>query len=184
MTLLASRQSLIWFALIVAYGTLIPIRGGDAWRWLVGLRSTPIAAAWVCHSLFGGLTAGYCQSICFDLATWLLCASRLAIYGSHRIDVLRKEVLEARTLGQYRLKRLLGAGGMGEVYLAEHLLLRRPCAIKLIRRDRAGDAESLRRFEREVQATATLTHANTVQVYDTGTPMMARSTTPWSTSRG
>ena len=133
-----------------------------------GLAVTPIVAAWVCNSLFGGVEGRLLSIYLFDLATWMLCASGLAIYGSHRIDVLRKEALEARTLGQYRLKRLLGAGGMGEVYLAEHLLLRRPCAIKLIRRDRAGDAESLRRFEREVQATATLTHANTVQVYDYG----------------
>jgi serine/threonine-protein kinase len=57
---------------------------------------------------------------------------------------------------------------MGEVYLAEHILLRRPCAIKLIRPDRAGDTQHLRRFEREVKATATLTHPNTVQVYDYG----------------
>jgi len=57
---------------------------------------------------------------------------------------------------------------MGEVYLAEHILLRRPCAIKLIRPDRAGDAQHLRRFEREVKATATLSHPNTVQVYDYG----------------
>jgi serine/threonine-protein kinase len=57
---------------------------------------------------------------------------------------------------------------MGEVHLAEHVLLRRPCAIKLIRPDRAGDPLHLRRFEREVKATATLSHPNTVQVYDYG----------------
>ena len=44
----------------------------------------------------------------------------------------------------------------------------RPCALKLIRPDRAGDPKNLRRFEREVQATATLTHPNTIQIYDYG----------------
>src|SRR5262249_36675213 len=55
-----------------------------------------------------------------------------------------------------------------EVYLAQHVLLRRPCALKLIRPERAVDSKNLRRFEREVQATAMLTHPNTVQVYDYG----------------
>src|SRR2546423_13799642 len=57
---------------------------------------------------------------------------------------------------------------MGEVYLAEHWLLRRPCAVKLIRPERAGDPQTLRRFEREVRATAALTHPNTVEIYDYG----------------
>src|SRR5260370_3348455 len=57
---------------------------------------------------------------------------------------------------------------MGEVYLGEHVLLRRACAIKLIRPDQAGDPTNLSRFEREVQAMATLTHWNTVEIYDYG----------------
>lgn len=73
-----------------------------------------------------------------------------------------------RRFGQYRLKRKLGAGGMGEVYEAEHLLLRRPCAIKLIRPPDDAHPTALARFEREVRATAKLTHWNTVQVYDYG----------------
>src|SRR5262249_56046941 len=70
--------------------------------------------------------------------------------------------------GQDELKQKLGAGGMGEVFLGEHMLLRRRCAIKLIRPDQAGDPTNLTRFEREVQAMATLTHLNTVEVYDYG----------------
>lgn len=57
---------------------------------------------------------------------------------------------------------------MGDVYLAEHLLLKRPCAIKVIRADRAGDPTALARFEREVRATAKLTHWNTVEIFDYG----------------
>jgi serine/threonine-protein kinase len=57
---------------------------------------------------------------------------------------------------------------MGEVYLAEHVLLRRPCALKLIRPELAGDERALHLFEREVRATAGLTHPNTVEIYDYG----------------
>jgi hypothetical protein len=89
-------------------------------------------------------------------------------YGARTISRLRRQFAEARQLGQYRLGRLLGAGGMGEVYLAEHLLLKRPCALKLIRPGEATDPRALERFEREVRLTATLSHPNIVDVYDYG----------------
>src|SRR5438552_513936 len=92
----------------------------------------------------------------------------IAVFGSHKIRELHMKAHEAQRLGQYRLKQVLGFGGMGAVYLAEHVLLRRPCAIKLIRPDQAGDPQTLIRFEREVQATATLTHWNTVEIFDYG----------------
>src|SRR5258708_31960716 len=57
---------------------------------------------------------------------------------------------------------------MGEVYLAEHQLLKRPCALKLIRPDSATNPRALARFEREVHLTATLSHPNTVEIYDYG----------------
>jgi serine/threonine protein kinase len=89
-------------------------------------------------------------------------------YGARTISRLRRQVAEARQLGQYRLGRLLGTGGMGEVYLAEHVLLKRPCAVKLIRPGEATDPSALERFEREVRLTATLSHPNIVDVYDYG----------------
>ena len=71
-------------------------------------------------------------------------------------------------IGQYRIHRRIGAGGMGEVYLAEHQFLKRFCALKLIRPDSAEDPKALARFEREVRVTAALSHPNTVEIYDYG----------------
>jgi serine/threonine-protein kinase len=89
-------------------------------------------------------------------------------FGARTISRLRRQVAEARQLGQYRLRRQIGTGGMGEVYLAEHQLLKRPCALKLIRPDDATDSRARERFEREVRLTATLSHPNTVEIYDYG----------------
>ena len=98
----------------------------------------------------------------------LLTAAIAAVFGTHVINRLRGEVFEARQLGQYRLGAKIGSGGMGEVYLAEHQLMRRPCAIKVIRPERASDQKNVERFSLEVQAAARLSHWNTVEVYDYG----------------
>lgn len=91
-----------------------------------------------------------------------------AIYGTAILNRWRNRAIEAEQLGQYRLGDKIGSGGMGDVYLAQHRLLKRTCAVKLIRADLSEDPVMLTRFEREVQATATLTHWNTVQVFDYG----------------
>src|SRR5436309_1275605 len=83
-----------------------------------------------------------------DTTILLSIASAIAIFGSWKISELRAEAIQARRLGQYQLKELIGTGGMGEVYLGEHMMLRRACAIKLIRPDQTGDATNLSRFER------------------------------------
>ncbi len=91
-----------------------------------------------------------------------------AIYGTFVVNQLRLRAQTAEELGQYRLCQKVGSGGMGDVYLAEHRLLRRLCAVKLIRSDQASDPVMLARFEREVRATASLTHWNTIQIFDYG----------------
>jgi serine/threonine-protein kinase len=73
----------------------------------------------------------------------------------------------AQQLGQYVIERKLGQGGMGEVYLARHTLLRRHTALKLLPPERAGST-TVARFEREVRATSRLSHPNTVSIYDYG----------------
>lgn len=70
------------------------------------------------------------------------------------------------TLGKYRLLSLLGKGGMSAVYLAEHKLMRRRCAIKVLPAKRVNDSSYLGRFHREAQAVASLDHPNIVRAYD------------------
>ena len=103
----------------------------------------------------------------FDALILLMLAAG-STFGARTMSRLRREVAEARQLGQYRLRGRIGSGGMGEVYLAEHQLLKRPCAVKLIRAGCATDPRALARFEREVRLTATLSHPNTVEIYDYG----------------
>ena len=157
-----------FFVLMVAYGTFIP----NTWRRalvVAGLMAIlPLTLVVVAGIAEGMLSPQFVKALLFPLALNLAVGVVLTVYGTHRIDVLRQESFTARRLGQYQLIRRLGAGAMGEVYLAEHALLRRPCVIKLIRPERAGDPKSLRRFEREVQATATLTNWHTVEIFDYG----------------
>jgi serine/threonine-protein kinase len=96
----------------------------------------------------------------------------VAVFSASRATQLRREAFEARReaeeVGAYTLVRKLGEGGMGEVFLAEHRLLKRPCAVKFVRAEMAADRSAATRFEREVRAVTTLAHPNTVRVYDYG----------------
>jgi serine/threonine-protein kinase len=161
------NSSTKWFFLIVLYGVFIP----NTWRRCLlvslGLALTPLILTPLAASRDGPLQPEMRFAL-LDMATLLSVGIAVAVFGSHRLQVLQAQAFEAQQLGQYRLGKRLGSGGMGEVYLAEHLLLRRPCAVKLIRPEQAGDPTTLQRFEREVQAMATLTHPNTVEIYDYG----------------
>lgn len=77
---------------------------------------------------------------------------------------------QSRTLlevGPYKLQEVLGEGGMGKVYLAEHSLLCRPTAVKVLKHEKT-ELSVLNRFEREVQLASQLTHPNTIAIYDFG----------------
>ncbi len=161
-----------WLILIFTYALFIP----NTWRravWPIATFCTiPTAFVTVANLGLGGATpvaaATPMHSQPLELSLLMVLTGVTATWGVHTINRLRTEAFEARRLGQYQLSRLLGAGGMGEVYLAEHVLLKRPCAIKVIRPDQAGDSQALQRFEREVKATSRLTHWNTVEIFDYG----------------
>jgi eukaryotic-like serine/threonine-protein kinase len=157
-----------WLVLIFTYGMFIP----NTWRRATlvtgAMALAPILLladmAFVYPQFADALTViGFVQHVLV-----LLVAVVAAAFGTHLINTLRHDVFEATQLGQYRLIKSLGAGGMGHVFLAEHRMLKRPCAIKLIHPNEAIDPRVLARFEREVRMTARLSHWNTVEIYDYG----------------
>jgi serine/threonine-protein kinase len=159
-----------WLVLIFTYALFIPNNWRRAAAILSVFAAVPIAvtvalaiASPTCAAAFNRDFLELTQSFMA-----LVVAAAIGALGVKTIGALRTEAFEAKQLGQYRLRRLLGTGGMGEVYLAEHQLLKRPCAIKLIRPEKAGDPQALARFEREVQAAARLSHWNSIEIFDYG----------------
>ena len=113
----------------------------------------------------------------FDAAVYFLTSSYLCAILAyviarvvHRFNLKLKD---AREIGSYELIERIGAGGMGEVWRAEHRLLARPAAIKLIRSYTLGESPRerdalARRFEREARETAALGSTHTIDIYDFG----------------
>jgi hypothetical protein len=104
--------------------------------------------------------------------TSYICAL-LAWFSSSYIHKLGRNLVQAREMGAYRLQTKLGFGGMGEIWLAEHRLLARPSAIKIIKPEILGSnlkvrTEAMARFEREAQATASLNSPHTIRIFDFG----------------
>ncbi len=160
------------FAMIVLYGMFIPNTWPRAAA-VIGVMVaatllSPLALRLLHPDVFRFVAPLLTFEIVSENILMLAIGAGVTIYATHIVNSLRVEVFEARQLNQYRLKGRIGAGGMGVVYLAEHQLLKRPCALKLIAPDRAGDPKALARFEREVRTTARLSHPNTVEIYDYG----------------
>lgn len=156
-----------WLILTFIYSTFIPSNWKHA---AVATSIIGIAPVVLTAWLAIGAEKLYQPPWTIVASTFLVMAlaTFVSTLGAHSFAKLHGEAMKAKELGQYRLKRLLGSGGMGEVYLAEHLLMKRPCAIKMIKPEKAGDPRVLARFEREVRATAKLSHWNNIDIFDYG----------------
>ncbi len=169
---------MIYFAFLIAYAIFVPN------TWKRALLATGLMAL-VPIAVIEALRVRQFEAYSFvretltfaqmtSLALILLVGVFMATLGTHRINTLRREVFEAKQVGQYELTKKIGSGGMGEVWEARHGLLARPAAIKLIRPEIVGalNPESAQgtfsSFEQEARATALLRSTHTVEVYDFG----------------
>jgi hypothetical protein len=134
--------------------------------------------------LMGGADRDLQMSFVIGLLV-LLCATVIGWWFAHHLARSRVEATSAkarareaeaslRELGSYQLIKLLGKGGMGEVWLAQHRMLARPAAIKLIKAENLEGREAERReeirkrFAAEARITANLRSRNTIELYDYG----------------
>ncbi len=157
-----------WSVLILLYGILMPNPWKRALSVLLVAASLPYLLLFWLRLQVPAVSEALASADIGSAFPLPFVAASVATYGAYIIHSIRREAFKNRQLGQYRLVRKLGSGGMGEVHEAEHQLLKRPCAIKLILPSKANDAATLARFEREVRATARLTHWNTVEIFDYG----------------
>ena len=135
------------------------------------------AWAWLGEYDFGVITqvdaveafapARYLYIVILVAVGLLLMASAYSFINAFELNKVKEDLYSAADLGQYRLSRIIQAGGMGTVYYAQHKLLKRPTAIKVVRVDKEDEGLP-ERFEREVKLASQLTHPNTIEIYDYG----------------
>ncbi|HYJ10926.1 MAG TPA: serine/threonine-protein kinase, partial [Polyangiaceae bacterium] len=154
---------------ILAFGALIPTVPGKALVvMLVAAAMDPLGLV-----LMRSYTHYSARELIVVLSSPLL-AALVAQQISKVVHRLTEGIAKAREVGSYKLVERLGMGGMAEVWRANHRMLRRPAAVKLIRPKVLidhGPADSerlLRLFTREVRTTASLRSPHTIQVYDFG----------------
>jgi len=172
-----------WVAVwMVLFATLVPLTPRQHLWGSIGAAFTVVIFPLLSVALYGvpDVLAPRFDEVLFRVMAFLLIPTLISVgmawYAARRIYGLRSDLSKARELGSYHLVEKLGEGGMGEVWKAEHRMLARPAAIKLIHPDAVKEeAESgatpgrhLARFEREVQATAQLRSPHTIEVYDYG----------------
>ncbi len=171
-TYLGVPRATVW---VIFFANVVPLRPRDH---LAGaILVTAAVLAWFGVSIAMARTPpaeDVTRTLFVEIVISMAVTVFLAWVSARRVYGLSRALSRARQVGSYQLVQELGRGGMGEVWRAEHRMLARPAAIKLIRTDRvAGSTPSeadhyLERFQREVQATASLRSPHTIEVYDYG----------------
>jgi serine/threonine protein kinase len=161
-----------WIAiLLLIYSMVAAVSPGKMLAAALVAASFDPIGVWLAH-LRGVPTPSLLETILIFWPNYA--AAGLSTIPSRFLRHVGRKLNKARELGSYELVNLLGRGGMGEVWEAKHRLLARRAAVKLVRPELLGassDVEvkmTLKRFEREAQATAALHSPHTIQVFDFG----------------
>ncbi|MCM2307176.1 MAG: serine/threonine protein kinase [Sulfuritalea sp.] len=134
-----------------------------AWRWLSELD---LGVAVEMHAAEAYAPLRYLQIAFMVLLAMILLVWLSVFLPAETLDrLLRRK--PGQQIGPYRVIRQIGAGAISNVYLAEHRLLKRPVALKVLKPQASSD-EWIARFEREVQSTSLLRHPNTITIYEYG----------------
>ncbi|MFK8110918.1 MAG: serine/threonine protein kinase, partial [Rubripirellula sp.] len=121
------------------------------------------AGSWLVQSLSGSTDPLQAETAC-QIALWQV----LETPEFSQVGIADACGVPQEMLGPYRLLRPLGSGGMAAVFLAEHVRLKRKCAIKILPRDRVDQPGWLERFDREMTTVASLEHPHVVRATDAG----------------
>jgi len=135
-----------------------------AWRWMPEERMGIVAEIGV-DEAYAPLR--YVRITLAVVLALLVLTAGWAAWSTLALARLTARPAAGRRIGAYRLGRELAEGGMSTVHLAHHALLKRPTAIKILKRHLATD-ELAGRFEREVRLVSELRHPNTIEIYDYG----------------
>ncbi|MFK7734649.1 MAG: serine/threonine-protein kinase [Pirellulaceae bacterium] len=149
---------------ISGYSNYVGKRVVGAWRWL---PSHQIGIAYEQEFDFAFRAGRLARWSMISLAALFSLAFVVATASLTFASASKRRLKNISEVGAYQVQELIGQGGMGRVYLAEHALLCRQSAIKVLTQG-LEDLSVIGRFEREVQLASQLTHPNTIAIYDFG----------------
>jgi serine/threonine-protein kinase len=160
--------------LLFVMAAFLPCRNAQIW-----LAGFAVVVAVVSYTLLSAIVpevAAYWERLGSRAAFWertwrvsgITMIGVVSVLVSRNLHSLHRSAHRAKRLGNYLIEKELGEGGMGQVFVARHAMICRPTAVKVMSGDQSDGPAAVARFEREVKLSASLTHPNTITIFDFG----------------